>query len=79
MNTMYKLIWKNTVQSCMSAAIYNVSNIKITAPNDLHYAYNVEIPSFLGWKKVDDKGDETENENNPTALHMYLKTLEKLW
>lgn len=76
MNTMYKLIWKNTLQSCMSAAIYNVSNIKITAPKDLHYAYNVEIPSFLGWKKVDDSGDETENENNPTALHMYLKTIE---
>lgn len=76
MNTMYKLIWKNSVQSCMSAAIYNVSNVKITAPTELHYAYNVEIPSFLGWKKLDDKGDETENENNPAALHMYLKSIE---
>jgi len=76
MNTMYRLIWKNTVQSCMSAAIYNVSNIKITAPEKLYYIYNVEVPSFLGWKKIEEKGEQTENENNPAALHMYFKTLE---
>jgi DNA topoisomerase I len=76
MSTMYKLIWKNSVQSCMSAAIYNVSNIKITAPDSMYYTYNVEIPSFLGWKKLDSNGDETENENNPAALHMYLKSVE---
>ena len=76
MNTMYKLIWKNSVESCMSAASYNVSHIKITAPMDTHYTYTIEVPSFLGWKKIEEKGEPAENENVPTALRMYLLNLE---
>jgi DNA topoisomerase-1 len=76
MNTMYKLIWKNSVESCMSAATYNVSNIKITAPMDMHYAYTIEVPSFLGWKKIEEKGEPAENENVLTSLRMYLLNIE---
>ena len=76
MNTMYKLIWKNSVESCMSAATYNVSHIKITAPMDTHYTYTIEVPSFLGWKKIDEKGEPAENENVLTSLRMYLLNLE---
>ena len=76
MNTMYKLIWKNSVESCMSAAVYNVSQIKITAPKKSHYIYTIEIPSFLGWKKIGEKGEPTDTENNLTALRMYLQNIE---
>jgi DNA topoisomerase-1 len=75
MNTMYKLIWNNSVQSCMSAAVYNVSQIKISAPMKSHYTYTIEVPSFLGWKKVEEKGEPIETETEPTALRMYLQSI----
>lgn len=71
MNTMYKLIWNNSIESCMSSAIYNVSHIKITAPLDNEYVHTIEIPSFLGWKKLGE-GEPTNTENELTALRMNL-------
>jgi DNA topoisomerase-1 len=75
MNTLYKLIWKNTVESCMSAAKYNVSQIQITAPIEMHYTHTLEIPTFLGWKKIDDKGEPTDSQNTPTAMHLYFQSI----
>jgi DNA topoisomerase-1 len=43
---------------------------------DTHYTYTIEVPSFLGWKKIDEKGEPAENENVLTALRMYLLNLE---
>lgn len=72
--SMYKLIWKNTLESCMSNAIYNNIKTTINAPDDLYYNNTVEIPLFLGWKKVSEK--EIDNEQNKgSALYMYLKTI----
>jgi len=75
MNTVYKLIWKNTIESCMSAATYNVSQIKITAPTEMHYTHTLEIPTFLGWKKIDDKGEPTDSQMAPTAMHLYFQSI----
>jgi DNA topoisomerase-1 len=55
MNTLYKLIWRNSVESCMADARYNSTGIKLSAPTDKSYKYNVEIPIFLGWKIVENK------------------------
>jgi DNA topoisomerase-1 len=46
---LYKLIWKNTIQSCMLPAIYFTILYKISAPNNLFYKYLTESPKFLGW------------------------------
>jgi DNA topoisomerase-1 len=45
----YNLIWLNTVQSCMSTAIYNTVRLTMTAPKDLSYIHVLETPVFLGW------------------------------
>lgn len=66
--TLYKIIWKNTLQSCMSAYTSHVYKYLISAPNDLFYEYKNEIPTFLGWKIVDDK-------INTINLSTYFKTL----
>ena len=42
----------------------------------MHYTYTIEVPSFLGWKKIEEKGEPAENENVLTALRMYLLNLE---
>ena len=53
---MYNMIYKNTIESCMSDAEYINTPIKISAPNmdkikSLYYVHNIETPIFLGWKR----------------------------
>ena len=49
---LYNLIWRNTVESCMSPATYNSITAKITAPNKHFYKYSSEQVIFPGWKIV---------------------------
>lgn len=52
---LYKLIWLNTVQSCMSAATYNALPLSISAPLDHAYKHTIEIPKFGGFQDASDK------------------------
>jgi len=64
----YKLIFRNTVESCMSAAKYMSITAEITAPEKHAYKYLTELVVFPGWKKV--KGCEKTNE-----VYTFLKLL----
>jgi DNA topoisomerase-1 len=62
----------------MADARYNSTGIKLSAPTNKSYKYNVEIPIFLGWKIVNERDDGgAENQNLPGSLLLYLQTLEK--
>jgi DNA topoisomerase-1 len=74
--SMYKLIWRNTVESCMSDAKYNYIKAVITAPLEKQYHHTIEIPVFLGWKIITNKQD-TDSQNEGTGLHLYMQTIEK--
>ena len=50
---LYKIIWTNTIQSCMSDAEYRSFQVKITAPESLHYQCTTEMCIFKGWQEVD--------------------------
>jgi len=51
--SLYRLIWENTVESCMAAAKYDVIQISISSPiSAKFYEKSVEIPIDLGWKAV---------------------------
>ena len=86
LSSLYRLIWRNSIESCMADARYNATGIKIIAPLEKAYQYTVEIPIFLGWKKLNEKSfqiyDEenpnmsAEMQNEPSSLLMYLKTIE---
>ena len=52
MKSMYTLIWRNTVESCMSDAQYKTQCASVSAPQKYTYQRILEIPVFLGWKKV---------------------------
>jgi DNA topoisomerase-1 len=67
--SMYKLIWRNTVESCMSSAKYLATYLSITAPISI-YEHTIEIPTFLGWKKVSDK---MPDQSELTSLKMFMK------
>jgi len=65
---LYKLIWTNTVESCMSPAIYKSITSSISAPENHIYKYSTEQVVFPGWKMVD--GYELSN-----ALYASLQTI----
>ena len=49
---MYKLIWENTLESCMApASLYSIT-ANISAFQDNKFAYTTEIIDFPGWKIV---------------------------
>ena len=63
---LYKLIWLNTVQSCMSAATYNVLPLTISAPLDHTYKNNIEIPKFGGFQDASDKSAPLDSKSSPS-------------
>lgn len=78
MSSLYRLLWRNSVESCMSEALYNSTEIKVSAPLDKHYLYNIEIPVFLGWKIVKEKKDvDCEKYGHDTDNEKSYKTPQK--
>jgi DNA topoisomerase-1 len=72
-NSLYKLIWKNTVESCMSDSTSKITPVQITAPMDALYLYSVEIPVFLGWKVL---SFEKNNSSTEEQTHMITQSSE---
>lgn len=58
----YEMIWKRTLESCMSSAQYNSITAKIEAPNDTLFIYKSEQVIFPGWQIVENKYDKTNKE-----------------
>jgi len=75
LKAMYNLIWKNTVESCMSDAKIKVTDVKISAPNEMNYIYTVEEPILLGWKKIGDERAKEEPYKKVGSL-LFFKTSE---
>jgi DNA topoisomerase-1 len=76
MVSLYKLIWRNTVESCMSCAKYNNTLVLITAPMEHTYKYNVEVPIFLGFTKLieDSKMNPVEEQSVGSGLLLYIQS-----
>jgi DNA topoisomerase-1 len=72
---MYKLIWENTLESCMSAALFYSITSNILALNKLKFVYTSELINFPGWKIVSKK---YINEINPVNKeYQYLQTIKQ--
>ena len=68
---MYKLIWTNTLESCMTAASCYSITANISAPENLKYTYTTELIDFPGWKIVENKFSRENKE------YQYLQTIKK--
>jgi DNA topoisomerase-1 len=77
--TLYKLIWRNTLESCMSEAKYNNTPLTITAPKDLTYKHVIEVPIFLGFTKLieESKTNTIDDQNVGAALLLYIQSSPK--
>jgi DNA topoisomerase-1 len=67
---MYKLIWTNTLESCMNPAIYNSITATISAFNGAKFTYTSEQVDFPGWKIVNNK---LNNDN----FYQFLQTVKQ--
>lgn len=70
---LYNLIWRNTVESCMSPAKYYSITSKISAPEEHFYKYSSEQVIFPGWKIVG--GYEKENSEYKYLLKLKPDTV----
>ena len=62
----YMMIWRNTIQSCMSAATFNCLPLEITGPSSLVYKHTIETPKFGGFLdiiKPDNKASKEIEQN----------------
>lgn len=81
---LYKLIWKNSLQSCMSQSISKTYEITVNSPmKSEKYVNSLAIPIFLGWKKefqlikTSDKNKKMQCANHnsdPNKILLYLQT-----
>lgn len=74
MCSLYKFIWKNTIESCMSSAIFESYSIELSAALGHKFTYNLQIPRFDGWMKINENKDINLGEKEYSLL-FYLKSL----
>jgi DNA topoisomerase-1 len=69
----YKMIWKRTVESCMSPYQYLETGLSITAPTHL-YKTAIEYPAFRGWKAATVEASEfAETQLKANGLLTYAR------
>lgn len=77
----YRLIRKNTIQSCMAESKQELIDVLITAPPDEfssnRYKHTIEIPIFLGWKKCMAEDGMVSDQNKGAGLLLFIKALMK--
>jgi len=75
-NTLYKLIWRNTVESCMVNALFNNTTVLITAPLDRSYKHVVEVPIFWGYMKLaeETRVSTVDEQSRGAALLLYIQS-----
>ena len=67
---MYRLIWTNAIESCMSQSSGVTITASFTAPKNSEYKHTTEFVDFPGWRIVD--GYEKENPS-----YNYLQNIKK--
>jgi DNA topoisomerase-1 len=72
---MYKLIWENTLESCMSAATFHSITARIEAAQRLEFNYTTNLIDFPGWKIVSKK-HQSELEPVNKEYH-YLQSIKQ--
>jgi len=72
LRSLYNLILKNTIESCMSPARIMTTEIRISAPDKMYYNYVNEIPIWLGWLTYKKSNNDDTNIQNIQNSQMFL-------
>ena len=74
MLSVYSLIRKNTIESCMSEYKYTSTKININAPQEYIYEYSIETPIRLGWKSYSEHTPITQLQQEAKSLLFYFQS-----
>ena len=70
----YKLIWTNSLQSCMSDSEYYSITASLTAENNYNFIHHSELLDFAGWEKIkNEKSDKNEKKNSEYNYLLQIK------
>jgi DNA topoisomerase-1 len=69
---MYKMIWENTLESCMSSASFYSITASISAFENNKFTYKSEQVDFPGWKIVSKKNIDEIKVENPTYTYLQI-------
>jgi len=61
LSRLYGVIWKHSVQSCMSAYQSQKTALRISAPENHTYEHVIEVPVHLGWKQLEPAQEPEES------------------
>lgn len=64
----YKIIWTNTIQSCMAEATFNTLPLEVSAPQNAKYKHTVEIPKFAGFLALDKSTSSKKSTEDPSQI-----------
>lgn len=74
LNELYSLIYKNTMESCMSPATFSSYDINVSAPIGLVYSKRVDVKQFDGWLRFH-SGFKEEPDYHTFIKSLVVKTL----
>jgi DNA topoisomerase-1 len=68
-HSVYNIIWRNTIESCMGDYSYEYQDYFINSPMKTHrYIHTNEVPVFMGWKIITAKENGENGDNNTLFL-----------
>lgn len=79
MNALYHLIWKRSIESCMKPCQVEENSFQISAPETIstktnEYSGMIEVPLYLGWKRVTTLPAEMQKIRDKTTADLqYMK------
>jgi len=72
--SLYKLIWRNTIESCMEDYKYDQYEINISSPIKALYSHMLDIPTKYGWKTIEEKRPIIEIQSELCGLKLKLES-----
>ena len=72
--SLYKLIWRNTIESCMNDYKYDQHEINISSPTKALYSHMLDIPTKYGWKTIEENRPIIEVQSELGGLKLKLES-----
>ena len=72
--SLYKLIWRNTIESCMGDYKYDQYEINISSPIKEVYSHMLDIPTKYGWKIIEEKRPIIEIQSELCGLKLKVES-----
>jgi DNA topoisomerase I len=71
----YRIIWENSVASCLKSSTASLQKFQISAPNGYMFIHETEQSIYDGWKMIYSGNKEKPKEQTKKQYHSYLQNI----